>query len=310
VAGWTDAQLPDLRGKIALVTGANSGIGFGAARALAAHGALVVLGCRDRARGEAAMRSIAAALPAARLELLALDLASLASVRAAAQVFAEGHERLDILCNNAGVMAVPRARTGDGFELQLGVNHFGHFALTGLLLPRLLGGHAARVVTVSSLMHRRGRMRFDDLDALRDYDKWAAYAQSKLANLLFVYELQRKLARKGAAAISVACHPGYADTNLQQVGPALTGARLASAVYRLGGAVLAQSKERGAWPTLYAATSAELRGGDYIGPSGPFELAGSPVKVRSFRASHDEATAARLWQISVERTGVSYAELS
>jgi NAD(P)-dependent dehydrogenase (short-subunit alcohol dehydrogenase family) len=165
------------------------------------------------------------------------------------------------------------------------------------------------VVTVSSLMHRRGRMRFDDLDGERDYDKWAAYAQSKLANLLFAHELQRRLAGKGAATISVACHPGYADTNLQQVGPALTGSKLASTVYRLGGAVIAQSKERGAWPTLYAASSADVRGGDFIGPGGPFELAGSPVKVRSSRAAHDETAAARLWQISVERTGVSYAEL-
>jgi NAD(P)-dependent dehydrogenase (short-subunit alcohol dehydrogenase family) len=309
VAGWTDAQLPDLRGKTALVTGANSGIGLGAARALAEHGAQVVLGCRDQARGQAALRSITAALPSARLELLPLDLASLGSVRAAASAFAAAHERLDILCNNAGVMAVPLARTAEGFEQQLGVNHFGHFALTALLLPRLLGGHAARIVTVSSLMHRRGRMRFDDLDAERGYDKWAAYGQSKLANLLFAYELQRRLERKGAAAISVACHPGYADTNLQQVGPVLTGAKLASAVYRLGGALIAQSKERGAWPTLYAATAGEVRGGDCIGPGGPFELTGSPVKVRTSRASHDEAAAARLWQISVERTGASYAEL-
>ncbi|MFI5307390.1 MAG: oxidoreductase [Polyangiales bacterium] len=309
MAGWTDAQLPDLGGKTALVTGANSGIGFGAARALAEHGALVVLGCRDPARGEAAMMRIASQLPAARLELLPLDLASLASVREAARAFAATHQRLDILCNNAGVMALPLARTEDGLELQLGVNHFGHFALTGLLLPRLVGGHAARVVTVSSLMHRRGRMRFDDLDAVRDYEKWAAYAQSKLANLLFAYELQRRLADKGAATISVACHPGYADTNLQQVGPALTGSKLAAAVYRLGGAMIAQSKERGAWPTLYAATAADVRGGDFIGPGGPFELAGSPVKVRSSRASHDETAAARLWQISAERTGVSYAEL-
>jgi len=255
------------------------------------------------------MAQIASELPRARLELLSLDLASLGSVRSAATAFNQSHERLDILCNNAGLMALPHALTADGFELQLGVNHFGHFALTGLLLPRLLSGHAARVVTVSSLMHRRGQIRFDDLDGMRRYEKWAAYAQSKLANLLFAYELQRRLLRKGTAAISVACHPGYANTNLQQAGPTLTGDRLASLVYRLGGALIAQSKEHGAWPTLYAATAPDVHGGDFIGPSGPFELAGAPTKVRSSRASHDEAAAARLWQISIERTGVDYAEL-
>ncbi len=310
MAQWRPEQLPDLAGRIALVTGANSGIGFHAALALARQGALVLLGCRDRGRGEAALAAIADEAPPGRAELLPLDLASLASVRAAARRVCEAHERLDILCNNAGVMALPRALTEDGFELQLGVNHFGHFALTGLLLPRLLAAEAARVVTVSSTAHRIGRIHFEDLDGARHYQKWAAYGQSKLANLLFAYELQRRLHAAGARAISVACHPGYAATNLQQVGPSLEGARLTSAVYRLGNALIAQSAERGAWPTLCAATAQWVRGGDYIGPGGPFELAGAPARVRSTSLSHDADSARRLWQISVERTGVTYAELT
>jgi NAD(P)-dependent dehydrogenase (short-subunit alcohol dehydrogenase family) len=310
VPGWTTAKIPDLSGKTALVTGANSGIGFEAARVLARRGARVVLACRDGDRGRAALERVQAETPGARAELLPLDLASLASVRAAASSFCERHEHLDLLCNNAGVMAVPRTLTADGFELQLGVNHFGHFALTGLLLPSLLAANAARVVTVSSTAHRIGRMSWDDLDGARHYHKWAAYGQSKLANLLFAYELQRRLQAKHARAVSVACHPGYASTNLQQVGPQLEGARVALAIYRLGNALIAQSAEKGAWPTLCAATSPEISGGDYVGPGGPFELSGTPVKVRSIAASHDEEAARRLWELSVERTGAGYAELA
>jgi NAD(P)-dependent dehydrogenase (short-subunit alcohol dehydrogenase family) len=243
------------------------------------------------------------------LEPLELDLSHLDSVRVAARHFASAHERLDVLCNNAGVMAIPRRESADGFELQFAVNHLGHFALTGLLLPTLLRTPSARIVTVSSSAHRIGSMRFDDLDGARSYHKWVAYGQSKLANLLFTYELQRRLAAAGARAISVACHPGYAATNLQHVGPQLTGARVAALVYRLGNALIAQSAEHGAWPTLYAATAHDVSSGDYIGPSGPGELFGKPEHVRSSSVSHDAELARRLWQVSVARTGVEYAEL-
>jgi hypothetical protein len=193
--------------------------------------------------------------------------------------------------------------------MQLGVNHFGHFALTGLLLGPLLAAGPSRVVTVSSAAHRIGRMHLDDLDAARRYEKWAAYGQSKLANLLFSHELQRRLQASHAATISVACHPGYASTNLQMVGPTLRGSGIGRAFYRVTNALFAQSAEKGAWPTLYAATASDVQGGDYIGPRGPGEISGAPTKVRSSTASHESELAAALWKISVERTGVDYGAL-
>jgi NAD(P)-dependent dehydrogenase (short-subunit alcohol dehydrogenase family) len=309
MARWTPAQLPELTGKVALITGANSGIGFEAARALAKRGAHVILGCRDSDRGQAALDRILHEKSDARVELLALDLADLARVRAAAVRVLDAHSRLDLLCNNAGLMAIPRTLTSDGYEMQFAVNHLGHFALTSLLLGALLASDAARIVTISSLAHRIGRIRLDDLDGERGYEKWQAYGQSKLANLLFAYELQRRLSARGARAISVACHPGYASTNLQQVGPRVEGSRVRAAFFKLGNAVLAQSAEKGAWPTLYAATADEVRGGDYIGPGGPGELAGAPEKVGSSAASRDLEQARALWNVSVERTGVDYALL-
>jgi NAD(P)-dependent dehydrogenase (short-subunit alcohol dehydrogenase family) len=306
---WSPSEIPDCTGKTALVTGANSGIGFEAARLLAGKGATVVLGCRSEPRGRDALQRIAASVPSARVEMLLVDLASLASIREAAARFGERHDRLDVLCNNAGVMAIPRTLSEDGFELQLAVNHLGPFALTGLLLSKLLAAPAARVVAVSSLVHRAARLRLDDLDSARRYRKWEAYAQSKLANLLFAYELQRKLARSGARAISVACHPGYSDTNLQQVGPALEGSRLRSVLFRASNRLFAQSSEKGAWPIVYAATAPGVAGGDYIGPSGPGEMFGAPVEVRSSGTSHDPELARALWSASVERTGVDYGLL-
>jgi NAD(P)-dependent dehydrogenase (short-subunit alcohol dehydrogenase family) len=269
----------------------------------------VVLGCRDADKGRAALDRILHESSAARVEVLALDLADLTRVRAAAARFLDTHERLDLLCNNAGVMAIPRTLTSDGNEMQFGVNHLGHFALTGLLLGALLASGASRIVTVSSLAHRIGRIRLDDLDGGQRYEKWQAYGQSKLANLLFAYELQRRLSARGAAAISVACHPGYANTNLQQVGPSAEGSRVRAAFFKLGNAMLAQSAEKGAWPTLYAATADDVRGGDFIGPAGPGELAGAPEKVGSNALSRDPEQARALWHVSVERTGVDYALL-
>lgn len=309
MAKWSPQAVPDQRGRVALVTGANSGIGFEAARLLAARGAHLVLACRDLERGEAARARIAAQQPDAQLELVQLDLADLAQVRAAAARVLERHPRLDVLCNNAGVMAIERALSPDGFELQLAVNHLGHFALTGALLPALLASEAARVVTVTSLVHVAGRIRFDDLDGARAYERWSAYAQSKLANLLFAYELQRRLARAGSAAISVACHPGYAATNLQFVAPAAERRRFTAGFFRVANGLFAQSAERGAWPTVYAATAPDVHGGECIGPSGPGELWGSPKAVSTSRTSREPAEAERLWQLSVERTGVDYARL-
>jgi NAD(P)-dependent dehydrogenase (short-subunit alcohol dehydrogenase family) len=298
--------LGDLSGRTIVVTGANTGIGFEAARLLGRAGARLLLGCRDPRRAHDAAARLHAESPSAGVEMIALDLADLASVRQAAGAILERAPVLDVLINNAGVMALPRRTTQDGFEMQLGTNHLGHFALTGLLLPALVAAPAARVVTVSSGLHKRGRVDFDDLQGERAYEKWKAYAQSKLCNLLFAYELERRFRASGTRAISLACHPGYASTELQGRGPAMTGSKIVSAIMRAGNALLAQSAEAGAWPTVFAAVSPEARGGDYIGPLGFAKMRGRPGRDRSNRRSHDEADAARLWDVSERLTGVSH----
>lgn len=295
-------DVPDLKGHVAIVTGANSGIGLEAARVLAARGAHVVLACRDAGRGAAALGAIRAAHPDVSAEVATLDLASLASVRSFASEFVAKHDRLDLLCNNAGVMALPAATTADGFEMQFGTNHLGHFALTCRLLDRLLAAPAARIVTISSSLHRPGRIRWDDLQRRRSYGKWRAYAQSKLANLLFAFELERRLRRANARAISVAAHPGYAATNLVTVGPRLSGARVFGSLAGLGNRLLAQDARGGALPTLYAAVAPGVNGGDYIGPDGVFEMRGAPVHVRASARARNAADAARLWDLSTELT--------
>jgi NAD(P)-dependent dehydrogenase (short-subunit alcohol dehydrogenase family) len=303
---WTAADIPDQHGRRIVVTGANSGIGLVTARELARAGASVVLACRDRDRGEAAVDAIRAAVLGADVELRLLDVSDLESVRA----FAEGFDGpLDVLVNNAGVMATPARLTADGFELQLGTNHLGHFALTGRLLGNLLapGARGARVVSLASVMHRLGTIAFDDLQRQRSYHAWSAYGQSKLANLLFAYELQRRADAAGAALTSVAAHPGYTATNLQTAGPALNGHTLQSRVMGLVGPLIGQSAELGALPTLYAATVPELAGGSYVGPGGPLELRGHPKLVSSSAASKDIETGRRLWEASEELTGVSFA---
>ena len=306
---WTADDIPDLTGKVIVVTGGNSGIGYEAALQLAGKGAHVVLACRDLAKAAAAIDSIKASHRNASLEAMALDLASLASVRTFAQEFLAKHGKLDVLCNNAGVMALPYRKTADGFEMQFGTNHLGHFALTGLLLEPLLATKGARVVNVSSTAHRMGKMRFDDLQWEHGYGKWAAYGQSKLANLLFTYELQRRLEAIGADLISVACHPGYAATNLQAAGPRMQGSSLLESLVALSNRLFAQSAAMGALPTLYAATAADVNGGDYIGPGGFAETWGHPKKVGSSARSHDPAAAARLWDISEALTGIKYEAL-
>ena len=306
---WTVDSIPDQSGKTFVVTGANSGIGYEAALALAKKGANLVLACRSPERSQAAADRIRAAAPEARLELAPLDLASLRSVRAFADWFLRTHDRLDVLVNNAGVMAIPRQVTEDGFEMQLATNHLGHFALTGLLLGRLLASAPSRVVNVSSMVHTIGKFDWRDMQLERRYSKWGAYARSKLANLFFTYELSRRLEARGAHVIAVACHPGYAATNLQSVGPQLSGSPVAKAFMAFSNAVFAQSAAAGAWPTLRAATAPDVHGGDYYGPDGPMHMLGSPIKHASHRRSYDRDAALRLWDESARLTGVAYPEL-
>jgi NAD(P)-dependent dehydrogenase (short-subunit alcohol dehydrogenase family) len=303
---WTADDIPDLSGKVAAVTGANSGLGYEVARGLARHGAHVVLACRSPERGRAAMTRLQAELPRATLEPLALDLADLASVRRCATEFQRGHARLDILVNNAGVMAIPYRETADGLEMQWGVNHLGHFGLTGLLMGPLLNAPGARIVTVSSGYHRRAHGTPTPLAGGESYEKWEAYSRSKLANLLFAFELQRRLEGCGAAAISLAAHPGYAATNLQSRGPRMEGSRLRGWMMALSNRLLAQSAEMGALPILYAATAAEAAGCDYVGPDGLMGLRGYPAKERASAAAYDAAAAAELWEISEGLAGVRY----
>ncbi len=307
---WTADHMPDLSGKTIIVTGGNSGLGYEASLQLAGKGANVVLACRNTNKARAAIDTIIAQKPGASLDVMELDLASLASVRGFAKSFLDRHGTLDVLCNNAGVMALPRRRTLDGFEMQFGTNHLGHFALTGLLLERLLASPGARIVSVSSTMHRTGKIHFDDLQWERRYSKWGAYGQSKLANLLFTHELQRKLDAKGASLISAACHPGYAATNLQATGPRMQGSKLMERMTQLANQLFSQSAAMGALPTLYAATSPEVRGGNYIGPDRFAEQWGHPKKVGSNARSRDQDVAARLWEVSESLTGVRYEALS
>jgi NAD(P)-dependent dehydrogenase (short-subunit alcohol dehydrogenase family) len=299
---WTAEQIPDQTGRTAVVTGANSGLGLIAARELARAGADVVLACRNTGKGAAAARSIAADVPAATVAVERLDLSNLASIRAFAEGFAGGHDGLDLLINNAGVMAPPRGETADGFELQLGTNHLGHYALTGLLLDQMQGREDARVVTVTSTAHKIGRIRFENLQGERRYFRWFAYCQSKLANLLFARELDKRLRAAGSTVSSLAAHPGYAATNLQTAAPPAVD----RAVFALTNRLLAQSAAMGALPELYAATRPSLDGGLFIGPDGFEEQRGYPQVVRPVKAGRDEATAARLWTVSAELTGVSY----
>jgi NAD(P)-dependent dehydrogenase (short-subunit alcohol dehydrogenase family) len=297
--------MPDLSGRTVIVTGANSGLGFEASRALATRGARVVMACRSTERGAEAADRIRGSVPAASLAVLELDLADLRSVRRFASIVREWYDAIDLLVNNAGVMAIPRSETTDGFETQFGVNHLGHFALTGLLFDRLAAADA-RVVTQSSALHERGRIDFDDLHGERDYDPWDAYGQSKLANLLFAYELQRRLDEAGPHGVrSVACHPGWAATNLQARGPEARDDWLRLAVVRLANALFAQDAADGVLPMLYAATE-DVAGGSYVGPGGFRSMRGPPEVQRSSDRSYDRDTARRLWTVSEELTGVEY----
>ena len=299
---WTPDQIVAQTDRTAVVTGADGGLGRVIARELARAGARVVMASRDPTAASAAAAAIRATAPSAIVAAARLDLADLGSVRAFSQEYLATSDGLDLLINNAGVMAVPYQRTADGFELQLGVNHLGHFALTGLLLPALRERPGARVVTVSSLLHKLGRIRFDDLQGERRYGRWTAYNQSKLANLMFALELDRRFKAARLPLISVAAHPGYSATPLWlKATPWYMRTPL-----RLVNPLVAQSGERGALPTLYAATVPEVPGGSYVGPDGPGESRGYPRLVRPSRQALSRDAAARLWRISEQLTGVTY----
>ena len=304
---WTIDEAHDQSSHTAVVTGANVGLGLETARLLASRGATVVLACRDVAKGEAAADWIAAAsaVDRGRLRVVRLDLASLASVRAAADEIRANCPRLDLLINNAGVMAIPFARSEDGVELTFAVNHLGHFALTGLLLERLLATPGSRVVTLSSVAHLRGSLDVDALDSAEGYNPGQAYDRSKLANLLFAYELQHRLHAAGAETISLAAHPGIARTDLYRTSSRLEKALLAPGVRPLT-FWLAQSAEAGALPTLRAALGPDAQGGEYYGPGGWREYTGQPARVDSSPSSHDRSAQRQLWRVSEQLSGISY----
>ncbi|KAF9138311.1 hypothetical protein BGX30_009295 [Mortierella sp. GBA39] len=292
---WTEDHMPDQTGRVAIVTGSNSGIGWEAARVLATKGATVIMACRSIANANTAADQIKALKPLGKVVVMKLDLGDLESVHAFAAAFRQHYDRLDLLINNAGVAKPPYGKTAQGFEQQFGINHLGHFALTGLMLDMLDATPGARIVTVSSLSHRSGVIRFDDLNWERNYHPARAYAQSKLANLLFTYELQRRLVAAGHSTLAVASHPGWSATN----------ALRHSSMMRSLNPFFAQSPKMGVLPTLYAATAPGVRGGDYYGPTS-LELRGYPKKVVSSASSHDEAVARRLWTVSEELTQVKY----
>ncbi|WP_405164573.1 SDR family NAD(P)-dependent oxidoreductase [Nocardia sp. NBC_01499] len=298
MSNWTTADIPDQSGRTAIVTGANTGLGFETAAALAARGAHVVLAVRNLDKGKQAQARILATVPDASVSLQQLDLSSLAAIETAADELKAAHERIDLLINNAGVMYPPKQSTEDGFELQFGTNHLGHFALTGRLLDRLLSVPGSRVVTVSSIGHRiRAAIHFDDLQWDNGYNRVGAYGQSKLANLLFTYELQRRLAAAGAPTIATAAHPGGSDTELMRHLPSVLNSVAAR---------LVQNAAMGALPTLRAATDPDITGGQYLGPGGFAQSRGYPKVVQSSKQSHDVALQRRLWSVSEELTGVAY----
>jgi NAD(P)-dependent dehydrogenase (short-subunit alcohol dehydrogenase family) len=303
---WTAANIPSQAGKLAIVTGANSGIGFQAAKELARAGATVILACRNPEKADAAKNKILAEIPNAKIEIGLLDVSSLKSVREFAKKFIASDRSIDILINNAGIMAfLDRKTSVDGFEMQFATNHLGHFALTGLLLPTLLSTTGSRVISVASLAHQTGTMYFNDLQFQKKYKPWAAYAQSKLSNILFALELDRRLKILSANVESLVCHPGLSDTELGPNGPGSKNGFL-SALTKVISPLICQSEKQGALPTLRAATDPGAKGGEYYGPSGFLEWRGSPVQVKCTSEASDPEVAAKLWKMSEELCGVRY----
>ena len=305
---WSEGDIPDLTGRVIMVTGANSGIGYEAARAFAQHGAHVVLACRNRTKADAAVASIVDVTTNPSLEVLDIDLADLDSVAGAAKQFVADHDRLDVLVNNAGLMALPHQTTAQGYEMQFGVNHLAPFALTGHLLDLLLATEGSRVVAISSMGHRPGKIHFDDLQSEKRYSPWVAYFQSKLANLLFTYELQRKLALHGQSTVAVAAHPGGSRTNLGHENPGGVVNSVANFSRPLIEKMM-QPAAMGALPTMRAAVDPAVVGGEYYGPDGFMEQRGYPKRVSSTQRSHDVEVARRLWTVSESLTGIHYSAL-
>jgi NAD(P)-dependent dehydrogenase (short-subunit alcohol dehydrogenase family) len=303
---WTVDQIPQQTGRIAVVTGANSGLGFHTAKALASKGAKVIMACRNVEKGALARLAILQEGALVEPEVWQLDLSSLESVQAFAHKFLESADRLDLLINNAGLMAIPYARTADGFEMQFGVNHLGHFALTARLWPLISKTEASRVVQVSSLAHRWGKIRKDDIHWENGYKKWGAYGMSKLANLLFIRELSTRLVAKGIGVTAAAAHPGYANTELQAKGSRMKGARLEAVSFNLANLLVAQSAAMGALPTLYAATAADVEQDAYYGPGGMLNLHGWPEQDTPSQKLLNDEVAGELWDISEKLCGVGF----
>lgn len=300
---WDAGDISPQEGRYILITGANSGLGFYTSKILAEKGARVMMACRNMEKGEKARQEILKGNPSYEPELWSLDLSSLDSVRNFSTAFLEKHNKLDVLINNAGLMALPLERTREDFEMQLGVNHLAHFALTAQLWPALQQGTESRIIQVSSLAHRFGKMDFSDLNWEESYSKWGAYGRSKLANLLFIRELASRLEKSNPDIIAAAVHPGYANTELQAKGSRMNGQKLGAQGYTLANWLFAQSGERGALPSLYAATASGVGQGDYYGPDGLLKLKGFPEKEKPSSRALNAEDAARLWDVSEEMTG-------
>lgn len=296
---WTPDEIPSLDGMIVVITGANSGLGLESARLTAARGAHVIMACRSEKKAQTARKSILKDLPDAKLEIMPLDLASQSAIKHFVKRFKDRYPRLDILLNNAGLMAPPLSYTEDGFEIQFGTNHLGHFALTGLLLEHLEKSESPRVVTVSSIAHNFGNLYFDNLNAQSGYSRWLFYGQSKLANLIFARELHRRLRTTGSKIRSFAAHPGYSDTNLQST----SGTDIFNRFF-------AQPQQMGCYPSVFAATSEQVESGEYYGPNGCFEAAGYPAPARVRKRAKDQQLAERLWDVSEEMTGVRFLDVA
>lgn len=302
---WTQKDIPDLTGKIVVITGANSGLGFECAKTMAAKGATVVMTVRNLQKGESARAEIQKEQPNASLDLMQLDVGDLSSVRSFATAFKDKYDRLDILLNNAGVMAIPRQETPDGFEMQLGVNHLGHFALTGLLLDVITQTPNARIHNVSSSAHYTGTIHFDDLMGEQAYNRWGAYGQSKLANVLFTFELQKRLTSAGHGTIANTSHPGLVIGNLQANSVEQSGTGIEGFVYRIIEPILAQDISMGVLPMLYAITAEDAKGGVFYGPR-TFNLRGYPAEKEAKKEAHDADTRRRFWEVSEQLTGVVF----
>ena len=303
---WTQEDIPDLTGKVIVVTGANSGLGLESSKAFAANGATVVMACRNLTKGEKAKAEILQDQPGADLDLMQLDNASLESVKTFATAFKEKYDRLDVLLNNAGLMAIPRTETAEGFEMQLGVNHLGHFALTGMLLDVITKTPNSRIHNVSSSANYSGSINFDDLMGEQNYGRWTAYGQSKLANVFFTFELQKRLAAAGHDTISNSSHPGLVMGNLQANSVAKSGTSGEGLMYRILGPVMGQDVRMGVLPQLYGSVATEAKGGVFYGPR-TMNLRGYPAEKRVNKEAYDDSALEQFWKVSEELTGVEYA---